>query len=103
VTYVRPAWEFTVDIYCFKLQRLQNEVLLTIGNLPWITLTRDLHVALEVPYLYDIVKKLCRQQTTVILNHENVNVRNIGQDEAQHRKYKRLNLVAVSHTIDQIF
>jgi hypothetical protein len=28
----------------------------------------------------------------VIQNHENVNVRNIGQGEAWHRKYKRLKL-----------
>jgi hypothetical protein len=36
--------------------------------------------------------KLCRQQAEVIHNHENANVRNIGQIEAQHRKYKRLKL-----------
>jgi hypothetical protein len=34
--------------------------------------------------------KLCRQQAEVILNHDNENVRNIGQGEARHRKYKRL-------------
>jgi hypothetical protein len=28
----------------------------------------------------------------VILNHDNENVRNIGQGEGQHRKYKRLKL-----------
>jgi hypothetical protein len=27
-----------------------------------------------------------------IPNHDNVNIRNIGQGEAQHRKYKRLKL-----------
>jgi hypothetical protein len=36
--------------------------------------------------------KLCRQQTEVILNHHNENVRYIGQGEARHRKYKRLKL-----------
>jgi hypothetical protein len=36
--------------------------------------------------------KLSRQQAEVIQNHENVNVRNIGQGEARHRKYKRLKL-----------
>jgi hypothetical protein len=30
--------------------------------------------------------------TEVILNHENANVRNIGQGKARHRKYKRLKL-----------
>jgi hypothetical protein len=37
-----------------------------------------------------IITKLSRQQAEVIQNHENVNVRNIGQGEARHRKYKRL-------------
>jgi hypothetical protein len=36
--------------------------------------------------------KLSRQQAEVIQNHENANVRNIGQGEARHRKYKRLKL-----------
>jgi hypothetical protein len=36
--------------------------------------------------------KLSRQQAEVIQNHENVNVRNIGQGKARHRKYKRLKL-----------
>jgi hypothetical protein len=32
------------------------------------------------------------QQAEVILNHENENVRYIGQGKAPHRKYKRLKL-----------
>jgi hypothetical protein len=36
--------------------------------------------------------KLSRQQAEVIQNHENANVRNIGQGEARHRKYKRFKL-----------
>jgi hypothetical protein len=44
----------------------------------------------KIPYLYDIVRKLYRQQATVILGYENVNIRNIGQGEALHGKYKRL-------------
>jgi hypothetical protein len=31
-----------------------------------------------------------KQQAEVIQNHENTNVRNIGQCEAQHRTYKKL-------------
>jgi hypothetical protein len=30
------------------------------------------------------------QQAEVIQNHDNENVRNTGQGEARHRKYKRL-------------
>jgi hypothetical protein len=62
-----------------ELQHLQNKVLRTTGNLSRRTLTRDLHMALKIPYLYDSVDKLCRQQATVLLNHENVT----GQGEAQ--------------------
>jgi hypothetical protein len=46
----------------------------------------------KIPYLYDFLTKLCREQATVILNHENVNTRNIGQGEAQHRKYNGFKL-----------
>jgi hypothetical protein len=48
--------------------------------------------AFKLPYVYDYITKLCRQQAEVILNHDNENVRNIGQAEARHRKYKRLKL-----------
>jgi hypothetical protein len=36
--------------------------------------------------------KLCRQQAEVIQNHHNPSVRNVGQGEAQHRKYMGLKL-----------
>jgi hypothetical protein len=75
-----------------KLQRLQNKVLRTIGNLPRRTSIRDLHIAFKIPYVYDCITKLCRQQAEVIQNHDNENVRNIGQGEARHKSYKRLKL-----------
>jgi hypothetical protein len=56
------------------------------------TSIRDMHVAFQVPYVYDYVTKLCRLQAEIIHNHENENVRNIGQGETPHRKYKRLKL-----------
>jgi hypothetical protein len=46
----------------------------------------------KLPYVYDYIKKLCRQQAEVIQNHENANVRSIGEGEFRHRKYKRLKL-----------
>jgi hypothetical protein len=49
-------------------------------------------VAFQIPYVYNYIIKSCRQQAEVIQNHENENVRNIGQGEARHRKYKRLKL-----------
>jgi hypothetical protein len=75
-----------------KLQRLQNKVLRTIGIVPRCTSVRELHKAFIIPYIYDFITKLCRQQAEVIQNHENANVRNIGQGEAHHRKHKRLKL-----------
>jgi hypothetical protein len=36
--------------------------------------------------------KLCRRHAEVILNHENPNVRAIGQGEHRQRKYERLKL-----------
>jgi hypothetical protein len=49
-------------------------------------------MTINLPYVYDYIIKLCRQQTEVLQNHENENVHGIGQGEARHRKYKRLKL-----------
>jgi hypothetical protein len=92
MTYACPAWEFAAESHLLKLQRLQNKVLRTIGSFPRRTSVRDMHVAFQIPYVYDFITKTCRQQAKVIQNHENENVRSIGQGEAPHRKYKRLKL-----------
>jgi hypothetical protein len=86
MTYACPAWEFAAYTYLLKLQGLQNKVLRTIGHFPRRTPVGELHVALDIPYVYDFISKLCRQQAEVIQNHVNANVRNIGQGEARHRK-----------------
>jgi hypothetical protein len=90
MTYASPAWEFVANAHLLKLQRLQNKVLRTSGNFPKRTLVRELHKAFNIPYIYDYITKLCRQQTEVIQNHENV--QNTGQGIAQHRKHKKLKL-----------
>jgi hypothetical protein len=46
----------------------------------------------NLPYIYDYVTKLCRQQAEVTQNHENERVCDISQGEARRRKYKRLKL-----------
>jgi hypothetical protein len=92
MTYASPAWESAADNHLMKLQRLQNKVLRTIGNYPRRTPVRDLHLAFQIPFVYDYITKLCRQQAEVIQNHDNENVRTIGQGEARHGKYKRLKL-----------
>jgi hypothetical protein len=71
---------------------LQNRVLRAIFNLDWRTPVRDLHLAFKIAFVYNYIIKLCRRQAEVILNHENPNVRAIGQGEARHRKHKGLKL-----------
>jgi hypothetical protein len=71
------------------VQRLQNKVLRTIGNFAIPTPVREMHEAFRIPYIYDYIIKLCRQQAQAIQNYENANVCNIGQGEARHRKYER--------------
>jgi hypothetical protein len=92
MTYACPALDFAADTRLMKLKRLHNRVLRTIGNFPRRTPVHDLHKAFVIPYIYVYVTKLSRQQAEVIQNHENANVRNIGQGEARHRKCKRLKL-----------
>jgi hypothetical protein len=36
----------------------------------------------NIPYVYDYITKLCKQQAEVIQNHENEHVRGIGQGES---------------------
>jgi hypothetical protein len=81
MTYACPTWEFVADTNLLKFQHLQNKVLCTIGNFPRCTLVRKMHMAFHLLYVYDYMTKLCRQQA-VILNHDNKNVRYIGQGEA---------------------
>jgi hypothetical protein len=50
-----------------------------------------LHKVFNTQYIYDYITELSRQQAEV-QNHENANVSNIGQGEAQHIKYKGLKL-----------
>jgi hypothetical protein len=45
-----------------KLQRLKNKVLLTTGKLPRNTPIRDTHISFQIPYAYNYITKLCRQQ-----------------------------------------
>jgi hypothetical protein len=89
VTYACTAWEFAADTYLSKLQRLQNRVLRTIGNFPRSTPVHNLHLAFEIPYVYDFITKLSIHYA-VIQNRYYPNVPNIGQGEAQHGKYKKL-------------
>jgi len=56
------------------------------------TPTRDLHRSFKIPYLYDFVTKLCREQADVTRSHSNLDIRTIGQGEERQTKCKRLQL-----------
>jgi hypothetical protein len=64
----------------------------TTGHFPRDTPARDLHIAFKIPYIYDFITNLCRQQAEVIQDHDNENVSNIGQGEARQIKCKRFKL-----------
>jgi hypothetical protein len=102
MTYARPAWEFAANTHLMKLQRLQNNVIRTTGNYPSRTPVRDLHLAFQIPFVYDYLPKLYRQQAEVIQNYDNENVRTIGQGESRHRKCKRLKLGDGKHMTCQL-
>jgi hypothetical protein len=61
-----------------------------------------MHVAFQIPYVYDYIRKLCRRQAEIVHNHENENVRNIGQGETPHREHKRLNWAVVIYTTVEV-
>jgi hypothetical protein len=100
MTYACPAWEFAAETQPMKLQRLQNWVLPTIGNFPRRMSVHGLDVAFQVPYVYDYITKLCRQQTGAIQSNDNKKVHKIGKGEARHRKYRKLKLVGC-HVYDR--
>jgi hypothetical protein len=75
-----------------KLRCLQNKILRVIGGFPRRTPTHYMHMAFQIPYIYDFITKTCRKQAEVIQNHENANVCSMGKCEAQHLKCKRLKL-----------
>jgi hypothetical protein len=90
MNYACPGWDFASDSNLLTLQILQNRVFLTIGNLPRRTPGRALYLAFQIPYVYDYITSIRWKQAEVIQNHDNENVRNIGKNEAQYRKHKRL-------------
>jgi hypothetical protein len=92
ITYSFPAWELAADTYLLKLQHLQKKVLCAIGNFPRCTPVHSLHISFNLLYVYDYVKKLCKQQAEVIQNRENQHVHSVEEGEARHRKYKRVKL-----------
>jgi hypothetical protein len=70
MTYACLAWEFVAETHLLKLQQLQNKILHTVGNFPRGTSVCNMHAAFHIPYVYDYITNLCRQQVKVIQNRE---------------------------------
>jgi hypothetical protein len=56
----------------------------------------------HVPYIYDYIKKLCREQAEVIQNHGNANVHHIGKAKPNTENIRGLSLAAVKRTTVQV-
>jgi hypothetical protein len=80
MTYACPTWEYAANAHLFKLQRQQNRVLRAAVNLDRRTPVREMYVAFKIAYVCGYITKLRRTQADAILNHENLNVRGIGQE-----------------------
>jgi hypothetical protein len=102
MTYASPAWESAAHTHLLKLQRLQNNVLRTIGDFPRCTLVCELHTTFNIPYVYDFITKLCRQQAEVILNHDMKMFATLNKAKPYTENTRGLNLAAVKHTTVQV-
>jgi hypothetical protein len=102
MTYACPAWEFAADNHLLKLQCLQNKVLRTTANFSRRTPVPSLHMAFKLPYTYNYITKVYRQQAEVIQNHENAIVPNIEKANLDTANIRGLNLAAVKHTTVQV-
>jgi hypothetical protein len=100
MTYACPIWEVAAYSHLLKLLHLQNKALHTTGNFPRHTPVCDLHKAFKLPYLYDYITKLCRQQAEVMQNYENFH--NNGQGKPRHRKFKFGSGQVYDHSSDWI-
>jgi hypothetical protein len=84
MSYACLAWEFAAENHLLKIQRLQKQGFRTIGSFPRRTSIRDMHIAFEIPYVYDYITKSYRQQEEAIQNHGNENgTRRIPRQEIQ--------------------
>jgi hypothetical protein len=85
------AFRTLIRIYSLlRSERLSINIKLTLHKAVIRIITTYVCSAWE--FAADTPTKLCRQQAEVIQNDENTNVRNVGQGETRHRKYKRLKL-----------
>jgi hypothetical protein len=83
-----PAWEFAAETHILKFYACKTGFSAQLAIFQGAH--RDMHMALQIPYVYDYITKICRKQAKIIKNHKTENVCNTEQGETPHRKYKRL-------------
>jgi hypothetical protein len=86
MTQACSVWEFAADTHLIKLQHLENKVHRSTGNFPRHTPVCEMQMGSHFPYVHDYMTKLWMQEAEVILNHDNENVRYIGQGKTRHKK-----------------
>jgi hypothetical protein len=102
MTYTCPAWEFAAETYLLKLQRLQNKALRTIGSFPRRTSVRDMHMAFQIPYVYDYVTNYAgsKQKSYKIMKTKMFAI--LDKTKPDTGNTKGLNLAAVTFTTVQV-
>jgi hypothetical protein len=101
MTYACPAWEFAAETYLLKLQRLQNKVLRTIGSFRRHTSVCDMHMAFQIPYVYDNITKSCKQKSYKIMKTKMFAI--LDKSKPDTGNTKGFNLAAVMFTTVQVF
>jgi hypothetical protein len=92
MTYSCPTWQFAAGTHLLKLQRQQNMVLRTTDKFLRAHPGSRFSYGFPVLCVYEYFTELYTQQAGTTQSLEDANIRNSGQGEAQHRKYKRLKL-----------
>jgi hypothetical protein len=101
MTYSCPAWEFGAETHLFILQRLQNRVLRIIRNSSWRTSVRDFHMAFQIPYVYDYITNLCRQQRSFKIMIMKM-FATLDKAKLEIESIRGLNMAAVTRTAVQV-
>jgi hypothetical protein len=102
MTYACPAWQLEVDTNLLKFLHLKNKVFRTTVNFPRCTPVRNLHTSFNLPYAYDYISKLCRQQGEVTQNYENEHFAVWDKAKPDTENIRGLNLAAVKLTTVQV-
>jgi hypothetical protein len=100
MTYACPVWEFAAETHLLKLQRLQNKVIRTIGNLPRCTSARDMLVVFQIPHVYDYINAGDKQKSFTIMKMKMYTI--LDKMKPHTEIIKGLNLAAVNYTTVQV-